>query len=58
MEYCIKVYSLSWEGNKRDLILECKGVNQYICVEVIKRYASANYAMEIVGYKTIKEVET
>ena len=51
MKYNITVYSLSYEGKRRDVILDCRAVGRQICSVVISRYARACYCLVITGYE-------
>ena len=51
MKYYIVVYSLAYNGKKRDIILECVGVDRQICSVVINRYARPCYSIMIRGYE-------
>ena len=55
MKYNIKVYSLSYDGKRRDLILESRGVDRHICTSVINRYAKPCYSIVISGFGNIIE---
>ena len=55
MNYSIKVYKLSFDGNKT-LIADVFNVDQEVLLKILDVYGNANFEIHIVSIANVKEV--
>ena len=56
MEYSIKVYKLSYDGN-RTLIADVFNVDKTVLLKILDVYGNANFEIHIVSIANVKEVK-
>lgn len=53
MEYCVRVWAITWEGTRSCEVLNAEGINSEHLLQILKNYTSGSYEIEIIGYKEV-----
>lgn len=51
MFYYVRVWSITWEGNRCYEVLNVKKINSEHLLQILKNYTSGAYEIEIMGYE-------
>ena len=49
MLYYVRVWSITWEGNRCCEVLNAKSINSEHLLQILKNYTSGAYEIEIIG---------